>query len=239
MHYLTQPIYKIIFILVLTSCWFNGLAQPSEQNSASSKIQYGTDDLLSLGNPYRPVFRRAQGHQYFQYSEHDQNGITWVRGVPFKKVMVRYDLELDQVVGKLWLTDSSRVSLVFETQWLDSFELHQQHFINAQLFEIDGNTRDYLSRVHFGKDTFLLEYRKTFIDSYTKVTPYGRYSETGRRFLLISNHQLINISSRKKLYAQFPEKKDKIKNYLKTNQVKYRRASIAESRIIAAICEGN
>ncbi len=153
--------------------------------------------------------------------------------------MVRYDLELDQVVGKLWLTDSSRVSLVFETQWLDSFELHQQHFINAQLFEIDGNTRDYLSRVHFGKDTFLLEYRKTFIDSYTKVTLYGRYSETGRQFLLISNHQLINISSRKKLYAQFPEKKDKIKNYLKTNQVKYRRASIAESRIIAAICEGN
>lgn len=213
------------------------LAQSGPQSESTERSLYGTDDLLALGSPYRPVFRRAKGHQYYSSNEVDVSGQLWIKGVQFSDIPLLYDLELDELVGKVLLADSSTATLVFETIWLDSFILHDQLFYTAESVITSSDTRDYLAFIYRGSNTFFLEFNKSFIDSYNKSTPYGRYSEQRQRILLLKDNELLNITSPKKLFEIFPDKKDEIKAYLKSNRIRYRKISPESLKVIAHTCE--
>lgn len=225
----------IIFISLSVLC-NTSMSQPSVDEQPTAHNLFGTDDILVQGNPYRPVFRRAKGHRYFVDESHVPTTV-WIKGVKFEKVLVRYDLEIDQVVGKFTLKDSSQVSMVFETQLLDSFNLHNEVFHNANIYALKEPSRDFLVHVHSGNDTVLIEYKKAFIDSYNKTTPYGRYSEMSRKYLLVTGGKLENISTKRKLIQIYPSFKDQIKSYLKTNKLRYRQLSLEELKKIAMLCE--
>ncbi len=202
--------------------------------NASDK-NYGPSDLLNLGEIYRPERSNAGGNPFFL--NEDRLTLIDVKGYVFKNVRARYNLESDQLILLAGLDSGATVRITAKENWVTSFSFNNYHFVNMAQFLPALHLSGYFELVYSGKMSLFIKRKKTFINTYNDVTPYGFYSEIKTSFYISDKVNFIAVKNKKAFLKLYPNNKKEIKKYLKDNKIKFTKSSNEQLTKLMRFCD--
>lgn len=197
---------------------------------------YSTDDLLVNGESYIPSRPRAKGNPYFN-EDLFAKGEVVIHGREFKNVLLKYNLENQSLILRAALASEKYVTLVLRNNLVDLFRLEGVPFVNGGNFFENPALTGYFQLVNHGKETFLIQYEKTFNAVYDRQTPEGSYSKIKKEYYLYDGKELIVVTRKASFLNRFSTHKKEIKAYLRKHKIKYKKASAQSLRQLMNYCE--
>lgn len=189
--------------------------------------QYGTSDILVNGWKYYPEHFNAKGDPYF-------NELGWMTGLvettegTFDDLLLRYNVQMNELILQKTLKSGETAYVMLNPDFVKSFDIGYYHFVNAGNQALHPSLNSYVEVIYDGGIKYLAEHSKMFVASYTVNSPQGSISGQNTDYMLIHKEQLHKISSRRSLYKLFPENKKQIRQYLRKQKIKFKRADREE-----------
>jgi hypothetical protein len=176
------------------------------------------------GDLYFPSHPLAQGHPYF--SEINWTlGIIYSKGKTFKKVDLKYDLDMDRIILQEKLNDGKIVKIVLNNELVDSFAFMDKKFVNTRWILNEVSIDGFVELIYSKEIKFFIKYEKEYVSQFTDSNPYGKYSKMLLDRYLYKDGILTRVSTRKAFLNYFEVHKKEIKKYLRAHQINYRKAS--------------
>jgi len=190
----------------------------------SSENFYSTNDELVNGSKYFLPNSKIHGHPYLK---NEWNSTTiFINNTSYKNLSTKYDLTTNDLILKIKTTDSIEQLINLNRFQIDSFRLGESLFINSMHLIHKRNNPIYYELIFKGKFALLIKYDKVFKKSYNNITPHGKFSSIRKDIYFLNNNQLINVNRNSKFIKCFNHDiKDKIKSFMKDNNINYRKAS--------------
>jgi hypothetical protein len=230
---------KQFFILVLLVISYAGTAQSIitlEQLKDSTNKVYGSSDLLNLGEVYVPEHVFANGHPYFVTNDYTPASVTIYNNY-FEKIKARYNIESDQLLIKANVDTGVYVTIVTKEDFIQSFTINDHYFINVNDLQPGTEIKGYCEEVYKGKNTFLIKYKKKFIDTYTDLDPMGSFSVVKLNKYVYVNKTFIPVNSKREFLQLFAPHKNEIKKFMRKNKIKYTSASTSQLHALMKYCD--
>ncbi len=196
---------------------------------------YGSDDLLVSGRFYKPTHSYASGNPYF-LEKNWCKGTLFIRDRAFKYVDCTYNIENDKVIIKANLKSGASVQLEINIEYLDSFIIGNHHFINSDGLKTTESINGYYEQIYNSDYLFLIKHSKTFINKYTDLEPYGRFSKVRSAYYIYFNSQLSKLFTKKSFLHYFKPYKKEIRKFFRKNNIKYKKASNYEIYKLMKYC---
>jgi hypothetical protein len=235
------PIIITLLLFFSHSSQLKSQDEPAVNHSIKSLIiqtdsLLGADDELVNGKIYIQENMLAEGYPFF-LSTNWQSGNVVINGKKHDGLFLKYNLYTDELVLKAERKKGGAAVISINNEFVESFDLESRHFVNSMNFNIKGIQTDFVELLYEGNFVFFVSYTKAFNNDYNIKTPYGSYAKTKSSYFLLQNGKLNSISSKKALLKYFESDKKKIKKFMKTNKIKYAKASYDQLRDLMQYCD--
>jgi hypothetical protein len=208
------------------------LSQILEQAS----LKYGIDDALVNGLLFLPGNINAAGDPYF-YGNGWKAAKLSVNERIFSVEAIKYDICDERLILLVALNSGSRVPLVLNNDFIQWFTLSDANFVHANLYFAKDEMKGFVDLIYEGNITFISKYKKEFVNMYTQVTPFGKFSETKVTYYLIKDKKVIKIRNKRTLLSAFEANRKEINRFMKTNDIHFRKATHSQLANLAKFCD--
>lgn len=195
-------------------------------------VAIGQQSRLYNGPEYEAYNPTIRGNAYFQDIDKFSPGTVTYDGLFFKDVPIMYDLNKDVVVVLLY-NKFSMYTLLNER--VERFDLLNHHFINIMSDSLHTNTgidAGFYDELYHGNIVVLAKYSKS-IQTTSVSNTLESYFSSSKNFYLKKGNNYYSISGQGALLDILKDKKKELKQYIKTNKIKYRKAP-AEAMVAIA-----
>lgn len=199
------------------------------------ELQYGPNDLLINGRPYRPGNLRAEGHPYFQ-SEEWQLGTVYLHGQPYPGQLLKYDLYHHQLAIKYERPNGTYQRVVLSELLVDSFRIEEHRFVNRGLVLSGEEAGGYLEILFAEDELAFSRFQKKVLSPISNSKPYGEFRDMKDVFYLSIDGQLHEITKRRDFLACFPAHKQQIKKYMKQHTRRWKKITDAQFAQLLKFC---
>jgi hypothetical protein len=173
------------------------------------------NQALYNGRIWKNLYFLVQQDQFLFSKEYLPGKLT-INGKNFN-VLLKYDIFKDELLTPI---DSGRI-LQLNKELIDSFTLSFQNrkyqFIKMTEDSLK-NSKSFFNVLYNGKTTLLLKYAKK-IDKLSVEGKYDKFYQINKIFLL-SGEKLYPVAGKGDLFKIFPDDKDKLKDFMKTNKLR-------------------
>ncbi len=199
------------------------------------ELQNGTDNLLMNGRPYAPSNTKAKEHPYFQTDEW-KPGKVYINGNTYPVDQLKYNLSSFQLVLRHQRPNGTTQKVILSDLLIDSFYIEIDLFVNRILVLPEKENGGYLEKVFVDKLPFYRLQKKVFNSTYSKDTPYGKFTNQKPVFYLLKDGKQYKIIKKKEFLACFPEHKVPIKKYLKTHSINWKKITKTQLYQLLKFC---
>jgi hypothetical protein len=150
-------------------------------------------------------------------------GSVYYDGLYYTGVPMLYDLYSDEVAVLLY-NHYSKFSLI--KYRVKSFDFLDHHFINIDADTVNkgsGIKSGYYDELYNGKTEVLVKHSKSVQTNTGGITASERYYSPSRNFYIRKNKVYYSVSSQGSLVDIFKDKKKELQQYVKANQIRFRR----------------
>ncbi len=237
--------YKIHFQVLVSFClllFFTDIhAQKKDEIILSQILEqassvYGVDDALVNGLLFLPGNVNAAGDPYF-YGNGWKTATVSVNGRIFTVEAMKYDICDERLILLVNLGSGSRVPLVLNSDFIQWFSLSDAYFVQASLYFPQEEMKGFVDLIYEGNITFVAKNKKEFVNMYTQVTPFGKFSETKVTYYLIKDKKAIKIRNKRSLLSAFEANRKEINRFMKSNDIHFRKATHSQLATLAKFCD--
>jgi hypothetical protein len=235
-----SALLSLYFILSFTF----SVAQQRDEKAASSEEsfleyvndRYGADDNLVNGTVYIPHNPLIARHPFYETDEW-YTGILYIRGRTYENQQVRYNLAIDRIILNATFRDGANIKIVLNSWLIDSLSIGDHFFINSLLLFPQDKDTTFYEVIYRNGFSFVSVYRKEYINKFADATPYGLWSgQNPSHFIIDDEKGRIMIASKKDLLEYFYENKDDIRRRMKTEHIRYKKASPGQLKRLLEFC---
>ncbi len=201
----------------------------------ASKL-YGTDDVVVNGRKYLPAHYNAKGDPYFLSDEWIKGSLV-IDGKKYEHQELLYNIDIEKVILKATINDSSTVYLVLNNEFIDAFYLGRRQFVNSKQLNLRREFPGFVEQVYAGSFTVMTRHQKSFGSNYTKNTPNGFFSSTSSVNYILKGGQLNKVPTKKSLLTYFSAQKKDVKNFMRKNKIRYKQANSTQLNKLFRYCD--
>lgn len=243
LHFLSKkrPFVKTLFILLFSA----GLVvfvhaqeniHPLEDLYRYAEQIYSTDDLLVNGQIYIPGHSKADGSPYYGDNRFEA-GTVIIKGRKFNGVLLKFNLEDQRLILRAAVEAEKYVTILLNPGLIDSFTLGGRKFVNINHCLNHPDLNGFYALVFDGSFTFLIKYKKSFIDVYSQQKPYGSYSNMYWDYYICKPGILENVTKKKALLNYFSPEKNKVKSFMRKYNIRYKKATVEQLNQLMKYCD--
>lgn len=200
----------------------------SQQNAFNNAVELyittiGDQSPLYNGPEYFFYDPTIKGNAYFMDVNSFTAGSVYYDGAYYTAVPMLYDLYDDQVAVVLY-NHYSKFSLVKSK--LKSFDFLNHHFVNIEADTAGSGSSikpGFYDELYSGKTTVLVKRSKSIQTSSSGISGPEKYFTPSVDYYIRKNSTYYKVSSQASLLNVFKDKKNELQQYVKTNQIKFRR----------------
>lgn len=189
--------------------------------------QYGTSDILVNGWKYYPEHFNAEGDPYFNEMRWQTGSVETTEG-SFHGLSLRYNIQMDELILNKILKNGETAFVMLNQDFILSFSIGDHHFINAGKQDMHPSLEGYMEVIFSGKLIYIAEHSKMFVANYSENNAFGSISGQNTDYYLLAQGRLHKIYSKRSLYKVFPDEKRQIRQYLRKENIKFRKAGRPE-----------
>jgi hypothetical protein len=183
----------------------------------------GEQSPLYNGPEYFFYDPTIKGNAYFMEINAFTPGSVYYDGLYYTGVPMLYDLYSDEVAVLLY-NHYSKFSLI--KYRVKSFDFLDHHFVNIDADTINngsGIKSGYYDELYNGKTEVLVKHSKSVQTNTGGTAASERYYNASRDFYIRKNKVYYSVSSQGSLIDIFKDKKKELQQYVKANQIRFRR----------------
>ena len=237
---MTSPEIKLTLVLlaIILILPFKGLCQ--ETNSRLSKPVtgfldpvYGVDQRLISGSFYYGPLRGSISGSAFFIDESWKKGSVTIGKLSYHDLDLKYDIEKNKIVMKFTNIKGSVAQISLNKENINNFVMNDRLFVpypGTSKFD----TAKFCEVIASGEINYLILKTKTLTLSKGGNTDYA-YKEYTRQFLQINN-QLIPFKTRSVIYNLYPEHKQELKRYLRSQGLDPMKNRIRDREAMVKYC---
>ncbi len=200
----------------------------SQQNALNNAValyitSIGDQSPLYNGPEYFFYDPTIKGNAYFMQVNSFTAGSVYYDGAYYTAVPMLYDLYSDQVAVVLY-NHYSKFSLVKSK--LKSFDFLNHHFVNIDADTLSNGTSiksGFYDELYNGKTTVLVKRSKSIQTSSSGISGPEKYFTPSIDYYIRKNKTYYSVSSQASLLSAFKDKKSELQQYIKANQIRFRR----------------
>jgi hypothetical protein len=234
--------YPMLMITILFLPIFIFPQQSSSLKTTDAVIQftqkiYGPDDLLVNGRLYIPDHLKAEGNPYFE-EEKWTTGRIIIKGKSFDNIEFIYNIAVDRIVIQSKDINQNNIAVLLNRNFIDDFYIGEHHFINVDQLNLISIEKGFAEEIYRSGLTFVIRYKKDFLNQYSQSNPYGSYSKLQSTKYIQKGNQLVKLPTRKSFLVCFKPFQNQIKKYFRSNNISYKNASKEELSGLLKFCDG-
>ncbi|MBI9054837.1 MAG: hypothetical protein JEY96_13520 [Bacteroidales bacterium] len=239
---------KILLVSIIFSLSLNQslvLAQNQNINSRKNLEKlynqslefYSINDEIINGCAYPLSNSRIVGNPFYN-NDNWNTGTVFINGNAHSNLQIKYDVIIDDIIIKAKVGDGTERLLKLNKTLVDSFKINNSIFIKSNTFSIDQDNSHYYYELIYNSSFLVVKsHSKRFIDMYSDMSPYGKFSSLKSKLYLFDNKQLIEISTLNSFLKYFQkEQRKSIKQFMKTNSINYKSASYNQINELMNFC---
>lgn len=221
----------VIFLIITVLSSGIALTQNIGKPVASKEIKeyfdniYKTDPRLISGDFYQtPRMSKSFGHPYFINWDWKEGSVV-LDGIQFDSLLLRYDISSNEIILNTRNFTSSYLQLILKRDHISTFKMGD-HMFRPFPGKPLANGLFFCEVLAEGEIDFLLLRSKKMT-----VTVGGMEDQTyqtNQSEYVFINESLSKYHGRRTLFKLFPELKAEIRDFIKTNRLKYRRLKLDE-----------
>lgn len=197
---------------------------------------YGSDEALINGFAYTHSNVQADGNPYFQDDIFSHASLSICDKI-FKVESLKYDIVNDKLILLVTLKSGARFPIQLNNEFIQQFDFFQSNFYPATKFFPTKEVKGFVDLVYSGSFIFVTKYKKELVKMYSKVDPFGKYSETQINHYLIRDGSAKRIKSKKNLLDSFTPYQKDISRYMKSNKIKFKKATHQQMAQLLSYCD--
>lgn len=184
---------------------------------------FGSSTTLVNGRLYNPTNPLALGSPYF--FEDWVTGDIYMNGVVYAGQTIKYDLYQDLLVLKKILANGTNAQTTLASNKVDSFSLNQHLFVSKQM--VYGATAEagYLEKIKTSQLKFYHNRTKLLSETISETSPQGTYVNLPHLLYIETTEGMETVHNNRELLAFFSDQKSELKNFLKRNNIKLKKAA--------------
>lgn len=219
----------VFCFLLFGSGQLSGQEEPNPGNRINDLLSktiayFGPDEVLENGRIYSPSHPRAEGNPFLNDGEW-KHGSLLIQGDYYPDIKLNYDVTMDQVILKKEIENQeSHFPIILNSNFIESFELENRHFINLDKAEINNALNGYAELIHEGRFLFFTKHRKEFLNQYSQSNPNGFYSKLSSVHYIYDQGKLTRMGSKKAFLDYFDPLRKKLKKYMRQEKIRYKKA---------------
>lgn len=230
---LSCAILTLIFILSYTSLSQGIDDRTSEQVFGLLDPVFGVDQRLVSGSYYYGPSRGSiSGNPYF-IDETWKRGSVTIGNRTYADLDLKYDIEMNQIVLKFTNIDNAALQISLRSENINRFVMNNRLFIPFPEINEEGLIQ-FCEVIIAGEISYYILKYKTLMLSRGGTTDYI-YQEYAKQFLQINN-RLIPFKTRRIIYNLYPEHKQKLKSYLRSQGLIPGRNRINDRKAMVEYC---
>jgi hypothetical protein len=200
----------------------------SQQNALNNTLKFfsasiGKQSPLFNGAEYYFYDPHIKGNAYFLEARAFVPGAVFYDGELFTGVPMLYDIYSDKVVVLLY-NHFSKFSLVNEK--VKSFDLLDHHFVNINADTLVNNSiikSGFYDELYNGKTQVLVKRSKNIQTATSGILGPESYFNLVKNYYLRKNKVYYSITGKGSMIDVLKDRKKQIQQYIKANQIKFRR----------------
>ncbi|MBN1651083.1 MAG: hypothetical protein JW857_07135 [Bacteroidales bacterium] len=200
-----------------------------------SNLIYRSDDRLLNGKYYIPKHFFAEGHPYF-ISNDWVNSTLFIKGIKYEEVPLKYNIEDDHIIIKAVYKNRISKDILMHNTFVDSIYLNH-HIIHNTANQYPENNIGFAELIYKGKNYAYLKHVVEFKDELSERLKYGKYLPEKKFLYLYDGSTFTLIQKKKNLYSYFPEQEKAIKQYMRKNDILFRKATAEQLTHLIQFCE--
>ena len=230
--------FTIVLLMIILILPFKVLSQGtndrlSEQIVGLLDPVYGVDQKLVSGYLYHGPRRGSiTGYAYF-IDEAWKKGSVTIGNLTYDNLDLKYDIEQNQIVLKFTNINSSVLDISLKKENIDNFVMKGRLFVPYPGTH-KYDTAKFCELVVSGEMNYLILKTKVLMLSNGGNTDYV-YKEYIMQFLLINN-QLIPFKTRRNIYNLYPEHKQELRRYLRSQGLDPMKKRINDRKAMIKYC---
>jgi hypothetical protein len=195
----------------------------AQQVVISPDDEYGYDPLLFNGRYYTflPPFNTG-GTQYFSDNLFETGSVS-IRGVNYTNLSLNYDIFNQQLILQYKNKLGAENRIIISDAWLEGFSMKG---INFEVMVAQDTLKKIFQVLGAGPDHVFYHWRKDLIlDSFHGAKNHI-FTKPAKEMYLFTGGSILRYWNNKNFYSLFPpDKKNEVKDYLRKNNVKVKRAT--------------
>jgi hypothetical protein len=200
----------------------------SQQNAFNNSLSFlsasiGEQSSLYNGTEYYFYDPAIKGSAYFLDINAFTPGSVYYDRIFYTSVPMLYDLNTDKVVVLLY-NHFSKFSLVKEK--VQSFDFLDHHFVNINADTLINNSvikSGFYDELYNGKSQVLVKRSKNIQSRSGGQTGPESYFDSSKDYFIKKNKIYYTITGKGSLIAVFKDKKKELQQYIRANQIKFRK----------------
>ncbi len=232
--------YFLFPVIIITNCIFSFSQNSSCQNIKQfAEKQYGVNDILVNGKLYFPLHNGVKGHPYYPENEFFFGKIYINRQV-FVDIPVKYDIEQQKMIIKVCENDKSIKLIVLNPKRIDSINIDGRIFLPSEKISVILPQKRYFERIWNKGFQFVIYHHISFDPKKNRrnIIP-GGFSAIYLDKIIIANNKIINVKSKRLFLKLFGTNKKEILEYMKLNNIRYRKANNSQLKHLMQYCYEN
>lgn len=232
----------IVSCIFFTLIWFipnQSCAQIQNNPLSSSRVKehyaeyYKSDPRLVSGDFYQtPMMSQSTGDPFF-IDANWKKGSLIIEGIRFDELLLRYDVSSHKLILNTVNFTGSYIQIVLKKDIISEFTLDNRLFLPYPDMDPVYGQRFAEAMVE-GPISFLVVKTKNL-----KVTAGGTsdylYQSNNKRVLSI-DERLISYHGIRTLKKNYPQFKTQLKEYIKTNRLRYKRLNLEQHASMISFC---
>ena len=232
----------IVYLLWIFCNGFVSYGQSDEEYSdlviALEEI-YGTDPMLVTGPKHYDMSLLIKGTPYL-FSDNWVEANIFIKGREFFNKKIKYNVVSDELILFYIGKNGVQNGLVLNPSAVDSFEMIERKFLNLSLIEQNlPNASGFVEKIYNNDYSVIKTYKKYHLKQISQENPHGVYSSLKTFTYIIDNEGFHDISRKRDLLRHFKYCKRDIKNFLRDENIKYKKADNADLKKLFAYCDEN
>lgn len=196
---------------------------------------YGSDIRLLNGEMYMPANINAEGFPFLLQDEFIK-GDLFIKDALYRNVLIKYDLVADRIILHQNTIEGKPVTILLNTAFVDSVHLGGLKLVNTNELIGKDTLKNFVEVIYDNGFKFVSSHEKNFIGTYNNLTPYGSFSDANTTYYILQNNQLSEIGNKRDLFRYFESDKKEIKEFLRENDIKFRKATRRELKQLMDFC---